>query len=114
MPHFQQTFGLKKTTGPVISVIFSLYTVGSMVGAPFAAIVSDRYGRRKAMFCGSVVIIAGMIIMVTSKHIEQFVVGRFVLGAGISLMTVGAPAYSMEVAPPSWRSRATGLYNCGW
>lgn len=85
-----------------------------MLGAPFAAILSDRYGRRKAMFTGAVVIVIGMIIMVTSKHVAQFVVGRFVLGAAISLMTVAAPAYSMEVAPPSWRSRATGLYNCEW
>lgn len=44
----------------------------------------------------------------------QVTVGRFVLGAGIQFMTVAAPAYSMEIAPPQWRGRATGFYNCGW
>ena len=44
----------------------------------------------------------------------QITVGRLVLGAGIQFMTVAAPAYSMEIAPPQWRGRCTGFYNCGW
>lgn len=113
MPHFQQTFNVG-TTGALIGTVFSLYTVGSMIGAPFAAVLSDKYGRRKAMFAGSWVIIVGMIIMATSSHIAQFIVGRFILGFGIAIMTVAAPAYSMEIAPPQWRGRCTGIYNCGW
>jgi MFS family permease len=33
-----------------------------MVGAPFAAVASDRFGRRKAMFAGAVVIIVGSVV----------------------------------------------------
>ncbi|KAK3935843.1 general substrate transporter [Diplogelasinospora grovesii] len=113
MPHFQDTFHTG-TTGEKVSIIFSLYTVGSMIGAPFAAVLSDRFGRKKGMFCGGIVIILGMIIVATSSTIAQFVVGRFVLGVGISIMTVAAPAYSIEIAPPHWRGRCTGFYNCGW
>ncbi|KAI5922437.1 lactose permease [Camillea tinctor] len=113
MDHFQDTFHSGKT-GKIVAVMFSLYTVGSMVGSPFAAILSDRYGRRIAMFCGGVTIIVGMIITATAMAIPQFVVGRFVLGVGISIMTVAAPAYAVEIAPPHWRGRATGFYNCGW
>ncbi|BEJ12452.1 hypothetical protein CspHIS471_0209120 [Cutaneotrichosporon sp. HIS471] len=122
MPAFNKQFGSYKggvfeeiqDNGTLTGIIFSLYTVGSMVGSPFAAIISDRFGRRKAMFIGAWVIIIGMILTSTSHHVEQFVVGRFVLGFGISIMTVAAPAYSMEIAPPQWRGRATGIYNCGW
>ncbi|WWC73874.1 uncharacterized protein I206_107846 [Kwoniella pini CBS 10737] len=113
MPHFQNTFH-SGTTGPKVSVIFSLYTVGAMVGAPFAAVLSDKFGRRRAMLGGSFVIITGMIIAATAKHVAQFVVARFVLGFGIAIMTVAAPAYSIEIAPPHWRGRCTGFYNCGW
>ncbi|KAI1504813.1 lactose permease [Biscogniauxia marginata] len=113
MDHFQNTFHSGKT-GEIVAVMFSLYTVGSMVGAPFAAILSDRFGRRVAMFWGGITIILGMIIAATSMAIPQFVVGRFVLGMGISIMTVAAPAYAVEIAPPHWRGRATGFYNCGW
>ncbi|KAI0113102.1 general substrate transporter [Daldinia grandis] len=113
MEHFQNTFHSGKT-GTIVALMFSLYTVGAMVGAPFAAVLSDKWGRKIGMFSGAVVIIVGMIIVATANVIAQFVVGRFVLGFGISVMTVAAPAYAVEVAPPHWRGRATGFYNCGW
>jgi MFS family permease len=128
MPHFQNVFHTG-TTGPQVAVVFSLYTVyvttsrttgryltnsGSMVGAPFAAVASDRFGRRKAMFAGACVIITGAIVAATSHHFAQLVVSRFILGFGIAIMTVAAPAYSQEIAPPQWRGRATGFYNTGW
>lgn len=112
MPHFQDTFH-SGTDGPQVSVIFSLYTVGAMVGAPGAAVLADRYGRRKGMFVGAIVIILGMVIAATSKTVAQLVVARFILGVGIAIMTVGAPAYAVEIAPPHWRGRMTGIYNCG-
>ncbi|KAK0630288.1 general substrate transporter [Bombardia bombarda] len=113
MDHFQNTFHTG-TVGTQVAIIFSLYTVGAMVGAPFAAVLSDRYGRKKGMFCGGGVIILGMIIVSTAAHVPQFVVGRFVLGLGIAVMTVAAPAYAIEISPPHWRGRCTGFYNCGW
>lgn len=79
-----------------------------MVAAPFAAILSDRLGRRKAMFVGAIIIVVGAIIVATSNTLAQFVVGRFVLGTGIQVMTVAAPAYAVEISPPHWRGRCTG------
>ncbi|RWA13939.1 hypothetical protein EKO27_g1149 [Xylaria grammica] len=113
MKQFQDVFHSGKT-GPTVSLLFSLYTVGSIVGAPFAAIVADKLGRRKTMFCGGIIIIIGTAIIASSSTIPQFVVGRFVLGLGIATMTVSAPAYAIEISPPHWRGRATGFYNCGW
>ncbi|EPE10840.1 mfs lactose transporter [Ophiostoma piceae UAMH 11346] len=113
MPHFQKTFKTS-TTGSQVSLIFSLYTVGAMCASPFAAILSDRYGRRKAMFVGGWTIIVGMVIVSTASTVAQFIVGRFVLGMGIAVMTVAAPAYAVEISPPHWRGRCTGFYNCGW
>ncbi|KAL2256565.1 hypothetical protein VTK26DRAFT_1485 [Humicola hyalothermophila] len=113
MKHFQDQFATK-AVGDRASVIFSLYTVGSMVGAPFAAVISDKFGRRKSMFAGGGVIILGMIVISTSMTYPQIVVGRFILGCGIAIMTVAAPAYAVEIAPPHWRGRCTGFYNCGW
>ncbi|GFZ51177.1 hypothetical protein JCM24511_08935 [Saitozyma sp. JCM 24511] len=113
MPHYQSTFN-SGTTGPKVSVIFSFYTVGAICGAPAAAWVADRFGRRVGMFLGGLIILAGMAIAASAKTIAQFTVGRFVLGLGISLMTICAPAYATEVAPPHWRGRATAFYNIGW
>lgn len=42
-----------------------------MVAAPFAAVISDRYGRRKGMFTGALIIIIGSVIATTAKHVAQ-------------------------------------------
>lgn len=75
-----------------------------MIGSPVAAVVSDRLGRRKGMFIGAWIIIIGMILGATASHIAQFIIARFVLGFGISILTVAAPAYSMEVSR-TWHSQ---------
>lgn len=87
---------------------------GSIAAFPFAPYVSDRYGRRMGMLTGGVIIILGAILTSTSNTVAQFVIGRVVLGAGIMFMTVSGPAYAVEIAPPHWRGRAVGFYNCGW
>lgn len=66
------------------------------------------------MFAGAVVIIVGMIVISTANKLPQFIVGRFVLGFGISIMVVAAPAYAVEIAPPHWRGRCTGGLAWHW
>ncbi|OJJ00764.1 hypothetical protein ASPVEDRAFT_40295 [Aspergillus versicolor CBS 583.65] len=113
MDHYQATFHTGKT-GEKVSVVTSLYTVGSMVATPISAVISDRFGRRKCMFAGGWVIIIGSIVIATASTLAHFIVGRFVLGFGIQIMVVSAPAYAAEISPPHWRGRAVGFYNCGW
>ena len=60
------------------------------------------------MAVGGVVIIVGAVIACTSNTVAQITVGRFVLGSGIAIMTVGAPAYAIEIAPAHWRGRCVG------
>jgi len=83
------------------------------------------------MFVGSLCVIIGMVIAASGSSLGQFTVGRLILGSGVTIMNVGAPAYVMEIAPPQWRGRCTGtslpipqcwnlvltlagLYNVGW
>ncbi|KAJ5291796.1 hypothetical protein N7478_001047 [Penicillium angulare] len=113
MDHYQDVFHVG-LTGEKVSVVTSLYTVGSIIITPVSAIISDKLGRRKCMFVGAWVIIIGSIVISTASSLAQFVVGRFLLGVGIQIMVVSAPAYAVEIAPPHWRGRAVGFYNCGW
>lgn len=62
------------------------------------------------MFAGAWVIIIGAVIACTSGTVAQLTVARFILGAGISIMTVAAPAYAIEIAPAHWRGRCTGKH----
>ena len=84
-------------------IIFSIYTIGQMAGSLFAGPICDRFGRRAGMFVGCLIIMAGSAVISTSLHRPQFIAGRFVLGMGIAIATIGAPTYTVEVAPPQWR-----------
>ncbi|KAJ5491234.1 hypothetical protein N7539_002801 [Penicillium diatomitis] len=113
MDQYQNVFHVGMT-GQKVSVVTSLYTVGSICATPVSAILADKLGRRKCMFTGGWIIIIGSVIIASGSTLAQFVVGRFILGVGIQVMVVSAPAYAVEVSPPHWRGRAVGFYNCGW
>lgn len=100
--------------GQDVALIFSMYNAGSMIGALFAGPIADIMGRRKGMFIGGILIVTGAIIVTTANVIKQLVGGRFVLGFGVAIMTVSAPAYVTEIAPAHWRGRMVGVYNNGW
>ncbi|GFZ44930.1 hypothetical protein JCM24511_02656 [Saitozyma sp. JCM 24511] len=97
-----------------VFVTFCCSCANGYDGSLFTAFVSDRWGRRVGMFCGAWFITIGMIITAASTTIPVFAVGRFILGFGIHFMTIAAPSYTMEISPPHWRGRCTGLYNCGY
>ncbi|KAJ9107370.1 hypothetical protein QFC21_000820 [Naganishia friedmannii] len=80
------------TVGDKVSQIFSMYTVGSLIGAFSAGPISDKLGRKWGMFIGGCVIVAGTAIVASAHNIEQLIGGRFVLGWGIAIMTVAAPS----------------------
>jgi fucose permease len=49
---------------------------------------------------GSILVIIAAAIMTTSNTRGQFLAGRFVLGVGVSVTGVAAPAYSIEISLP--------------
>ncbi|KAF9031809.1 general substrate transporter [Hymenopellis radicata] len=97
--------------GTVTALIFGIYSIGQIVGVAVAGPVTDFFGRRGGMFTGSVIIIVGAIVITVAKTQDYLLAGRFVLGFGVSITTTAAPAYVVEMSPPQWRGRLTGLYN---
>jgi sugar porter (SP) family MFS transporter len=95
-------------------LIFSIYTVGQIVGGLMSGSISDRYGRRGGMFTGCLILVCGSVIIASSHTKEQFIAGRFVLGLGIAIAVTCGPTYCIEISPPQWRGRTTGFYNTGW
>ncbi|KAF8897789.1 general substrate transporter [Infundibulicybe gibba] len=97
--------------GTVTAIIFGIYSIGSIVGVVIAGPIADRFGRRGGMFVGSLIIIVGAIVITAAKNQSYLLAGRFVLGFGVAITTTAAPAYVVEMSPPQWRGRLTGLYN---
>ena len=71
-------------------------TVGGMIGPFFAGPLTDRLGRKLGMVIGSIVICLGSAIIASAPSQPQFVGGRFILGFGVSILTVrGGISYNV-------------------
>ena len=92
-------------------IVFAVYSIGNLTGAPVAAFAADKFGRRFGMFSGCVLIVVGTIIEATAHDISAFMGGRFLIGFGISIAQTAAPIYLVEMAYPPWRGLFGGLYN---
>ncbi|KAJ7228311.1 general substrate transporter [Mycena pura] len=116
MDQYLEFFGISGAdsgggVGTVTALIFGIYSIGSIVAVPVAGPVTDRVGRRGGMFLGSVIIIVGSITVTTASHINAILGGRFILGLGVGIVQTASPSYVVEMAPPQWRGRLTGLFN---
>ncbi|XP_069789113.1 solute carrier family 2, facilitated glucose transporter member 11-like [Narcine bancroftii] len=88
------------------SFIVSVYPVGGLVGAQFAAVLIVKYGRKKSLMCNNVVAVAAALIMGFSKmarSFEMIVVGRFLYGISIGIGLVAHGLYLGETAPKELR-----------
>lgn len=110
MSQFHEYFDVGKV-GPQIGLVMAIYTAGGVVGSFWTGFALDTFGRRGGMVCGSVCIIIGSIVQSTSKTIEAFIGGRFVVGMGVPVVQTAAPMYIVEMAYPTWRGTAGGYYN---
>ena len=66
------------------------------------------------MFLGALIIIIGTCVQATAHNLAAFMIGRFLLGFGVSLSVTAGPAYVSEMAHPAYRGTLTGLYNTFW
>ncbi|KAL0568873.1 hypothetical protein V5O48_013099 [Marasmius crinis-equi] len=116
MHQYLEYFGIPADEGGGVgtptALIFGIYNVGSIVGVIVAGPLTDgRFGRRGGMFTGASIIAIGAIVITLAKTRSYLLGGRFVLGFGVSIASTACPSYVVEMSPPQWRGRLTGLYN---
>ncbi|KIJ54593.1 hypothetical protein M422DRAFT_24530 [Sphaerobolus stellatus SS14] len=110
MAQYQKYFGLM-STGKSTSIVFGIYTIGSLTGAIPAAYLPDKFGRRFSMFIGNMFIIAGALVTANARQKAMFIGGRYLTGLGSSLASTSAKSYLAEMAPPQSRGRYMGYLN---
>lgn len=114
MDQWHDYFGVGKT-GSDIGLVMAIYTAGQITGSFFTGFIVDTFGRRAAMTIGSCFIIIGSIVQATSHTLAAFIAGRFIVGIGVPVCTTAGPTYIVEMAYPTWRGLAGGMYNVfGW
>ncbi|VDC04258.1 unnamed protein product [Peniophora sp. CBMAI 1063] len=117
MDDFVERFGEPDGSGGFVlsssrqSIITSLLSAGTFVGALAQALTADRFGRKWSIFIWAAVFTVGTVIQTaTIDSIAQISVGRFVAGLGVGAMSAIVPLYNGETSPKALRGTLLVLY----
>ncbi|KAJ4401744.1 Plasma membrane low glucose sensor [Neurospora sp. IMI 360204] len=92
------------------SLIVSILSAGTFVGALASPLLADRMGRRWGLIISPWIFNAGVMMQVVSFAIPLFVAGRFFAGLGVGLLSTLVPLYQSETAPKWIRGLIVGAY----
>lgn len=83
---------------------------GTVVGALFGGIPTDRWGRKKTLFWIGVLYFVSAVGSALAHDPFVFALFRFIGGLGVGASTVAAPAYISEIAPANDRGKLVAMY----
>ena len=93
-----------------IGVLAAIYPAVWGVAQVFTGAVSDRLGRKWLIACGMWVQAAGIVVTALAHGFGEFALGAVLLGLGTAMVYPTLLAAIGDVAHPSWRASAVGVY----
>ena len=92
------------------TVVIAMALWGTVVGALFGGLPTDRLGRKKTLQWIGVFYSISALGSALVNDPYTFAVFRFLGGLGVGVSTIAAPAYISEIAPAKDRGRFVGFY----
>jgi len=92
------------------SVVMGMALWGTVVGAIFGGIPTNKIGRKNTLLWIGVFFLISAIGSAFANDPFTFAAFRFLGGLGVGASTIAAPAYVSEIAPASKRGRLVALY----
>ncbi|KAF7546530.1 hypothetical protein G7Z17_g8375 [Cylindrodendrum hubeiense] len=107
LPHFIEYFDdpSDDTAGGIVSS----FQGGAVLGTMINMAVANKLGRKKTIFAGSVVSLLGSALQAGSTTMAMLIVGRFIGGMAVGMLTSTIPMYASEISTPKWRGALSGL-----
>src|SRR5215510_6922743 len=90
--------------------IMSMALWGTVVGAIFGGIPTQKYGRKKVLVWIGILFSISALGTAFAPDPYTFSFFRFIGGLGIGVSSVAAPTYISEISTPSTRGRLVALY----
>lgn len=81
------------------SLVVSILSAGTFVGALAGAPISDILGRRWGMQLALLVFCIGVVMQMATTDLGVFIGGRVVAGLGVGILSTIVPMYQSETAP---------------
>lgn len=90
--------------------IMSMALWGTVLGALFGGIPTERFGRKKILFWIGVLYTISALGSGLAPDPYTFSLSRFIGGVGVGISSVAAPAYISEISTARSRGRLTAMY----
>ncbi len=84
--------------------------IGSIIGVASAGVLSDRFGRKKAMLFSAFMFSLSAIGCAVCNSLTGLVIYRIIGGVGIGVVSIVSPIYISEVAMAEKRGTLVSLY----
>lgn len=93
------------------SIIVSFLSLGTIIGALIAPLISDSFGRKITIIASVVsVFFIGNSLQIASDNMQLLVAGRVVSGVGLGLISAVIPLYQSEAAHKYLRGAIISTY----
>jgi len=98
-------------TSNMISLFPVLFHVCTLVGAPFAGTLSDRFGRKPVIIIACLLFTIGAIVQSVAQSYLAILLGRCLGGFGSGFTLTVIPVYTAELSPERMRGKISGIFN---
>lgn len=88
----------------------SIALIGTIFGALFGSIPSDKFGRKQTLFFVAILYLVASLGTALSQNWYLFLLFRFLGGLGVGASSVTAPVYISEISPPKTRGSLVALF----
>lgn len=107
LPSFVSYFNEPSDT--VTGGIVSAFQGGAILGTIINMFGANWAGRRRTIFAGSVVSCLGAALQAGAVNMEMVIIGRFIGGVAVGMLTATIPMYAGELAEAKYRGILSGL-----
>lgn len=80
-----------------------------MIGTIINMLFAHKMGRKRTIFVGSVISLLGGALQAGAAHMAMLMVGRFLGGVAVGMLTSTIPMYAAELSEPKYRGLQSGL-----
>ena len=107
---FPLLFAGSQLPGAQATLLIAIYPAMWGISQLFTGAASDRYGRRPLIVAGMAVQAIALAAIALTASFQSWLAGSVLLGLGTALVYPTLIAAISDVAHPSWRSTAVGVY----
>jgi multidrug resistance protein len=106
-PLYARTFGVSEAA---VGLVVAVYGLGRFLFNLPAGRASDRFGRKRVIFAGTMVTSLGSVLCGLAPDFVQLLAFRFVGGIGAAIVITGVQIVVADVATPQTRGRMMATY----